>query len=175
VNGKRDQYGGNLMKLRWLVVPALVIAFGSFITAQNRPVANKIGYIDSEKVVQAHPDFKKVQDVRTQAEKELKPLQDRLQPLQTKLQAGNATAAEQQQFQIARQALQDTAKRWTDRQQTALQPITEAIDKTVEKVAQQQAFAMVLDKKVAASSGLVIYASDDLDLTNTVIKALAKN
>lgn len=55
-----------------------------------------------------------------------------------------------------------------------LRPITEDIDKIVSKVAKEQGFAIVLDQEVAASSGLVVYAAQGLDLTPAILQALPK-
>lgn len=159
----------------WLFAVALLsLLLGGSLIAQNRPTPNRIGYVDAEKVVQAHKDFKKVQDIRNQAERELKPIRDQLQPLEAKLRAGNATAKEQQDYRVLAQSLQEASKKWSDRANTALKPITEEIDQVIARVAQQQGFAMIFDKKVAASSGLVVYAADELEITEAVIKALSK-
>ncbi|GIW27632.1 MAG: hypothetical protein KatS3mg070_0995 [Meiothermus sp.] len=159
----------------WLFAVALLsFLLGGSLIAQNRPTPNRIGYVDAEKIVQAHKDFKKVQDIRNQAERELKPIRDQLQPLEAKLRAGNATAKEQQDYRVLAQSLQEAGKKWSDRVNAALKPITEEIDQVIAKVAQQQGFAMIFDKKVAASSGLVVYAADELEITDAVIKALPK-
>lgn len=163
------------MSKNWLfVVMLLSLLLGGSLIAQNRTTPTRIGYVDAEKVVQAHKDFKKVQDIRNQAERELKPLRDQLQPLEAKLRAGNATAKDQQDYRVLAQSLQEAGKKWSDRASAALKPITEEIDQVIARVAQQQGFAMILDKKVAATSGLVVYAADELEITDAVIKALPK-
>ncbi|RDI94822.1 OmpH family outer membrane protein [Meiothermus sp. QL-1] len=159
----------------WTIVAALAfLVLGGSLLAQNRSVPTRVGYVDAEKVVQAHKDFKKVQDIRAQAERELKPLRDQAQALEAKLRAGNATAKEQQDYRIVAQSLQEAGRKWTERANAALKPITEEIDQAIARVAQQQGFAIVLDKRVAAQSGLVVYAADELDLTDAVIRALPK-
>lgn len=159
----------------WLFAVALLgLLLGGSLIAQNRPTPSRIGYVDAEKVIQAHKDFKKVQDIRSQAERELKPIRDQLQPLEAKLRAGSATAKEQQDYRVLAQSLQEASKKWGDRVNTSLKPITEEIDQVIARVAQQQGFAMIFDKKVAASSGLVVYAADELEITEAVIKALSK-
>ena len=162
----------NRNSLFFLVLLGLLL--GGTLIAQNRPTPTRIGYVDAEKVVQAHKDFKKVQDIRTQAERELKPLRDQIQPLEDKLRAGNATAKEQQDYRVLAQSLQEAGRKWTDRSNAALKPITEEIDQVIARLAQQQGFAVILDKKVAATSGLVVYAADELEITEAVIKALPK-
>jgi len=156
------------------VLLILSLLLGGSLVAQNRPTPNRIGYVDAEKVVQAHKDFKKVQEIRNQAERELKPIRDQLQTLETKLRAGNATAKEQQDYRVLAQSLQEAGKKWSDRANAALKPITEEIDQVIAQVAQQQGFAMILDKKVAATSGLVVYAAGELEITDAVIRALPR-
>lgn len=90
---------------------------------------------------------KKVQDVRTQAERELKPLRDQLQPLEAKLRAGNATAKEQQDYRVLAQSLQEAGRKWTERSNAVLKPITEEIDQVIARVAQQQASPLCWTKK----------------------------
>lgn len=158
--------------------PLLVLAgllLGGTLTAQNKPAPTKIGYIDAEKVIQAHQNFKNVQDIQAQAKKELDPLVEKLKPLDAKMRAGNATAKEQQDYQVLRQTLTDGQKKWATKQQEALKPITEEIDGVITKFAQQQGFAMIFDFKVARDSGLVVFGDDSLNLTDAVIKILPKN
>jgi outer membrane protein len=162
------------MRSGLFVLLILSLLLGGSLVAQNRPTPNRIGYVDAEKVVQAHKDFKKVQEIRNQAERELKPIRDQLQTLEAKLRAGNATAKEQQDYRVLAQSLQEAGKKWSDRANAALKPITEEIDQVIAQVAQQQGFAMILDKKVAATSGLVVYAAGELEITDAVIRALPR-
>jgi len=164
------------MKRALFLVPVLAgLLLGGSLVAQNKPTPTKLGYIEAEKVVAAHPDFKKVKDIQDQAKKELDPLVEKIKPLDAKLKAGNATAKEQQDYQILRQSYADAQKKWADKQQTALTPITDEIDKIIAKFAEQQGFAMIFDFKVARDSGLVVYGANDLNVTDAVIKLLPKN
>ncbi|MBF6594884.1 MAG: OmpH family outer membrane protein [Thermaceae bacterium] len=163
------------MKRGLFFVPVLLgLLFGGWLMAQDKSVPNRIGYIDSDVVLQAHPDFAKVKEVQTQAQGELKPLQDQLTALEAKLQGGGATAKDQQDYQALRQGYQDTLKKWQAKQDVVLNPITDEINNIVAKVAQEQGFALVMDKRVAGSSGLVVYADNGLDLTDAVVKAIPK-
>jgi outer membrane protein len=163
------------MNRNWLffiVVAGLLL--GGSLVAQNRPVPTRVGYVDAERIVQAHRDFRRVQEVRTQAERELRPIREQLQPLEAKLRAGTATAREQQDYRVLAQSLQEAGRRWTERSNAVLRPITEEIDQVIARVAQQQGFAIVLDKQVAATSGLVVYAAEELDITEAIIRALPR-
>lgn len=139
------------------------------LIAQNQPVL-KVGFMDSQKVVQAHPRYKEIQAVIEQAQKELKPLEDQLKTLQPKIQAGTATAKEQQDFQTLRNAYQQASQKWAERRAKALEPITKEIDVQIDKFARAQGFGIILDRRVASSSGLVLYGDDSLDVTDEVAK-----
>jgi len=163
------------MKRFSLFVPILAgLLLSSLLVAQTQPTANKIGYLNARAVVEAHPQFAKVKEIQTKAEAELKPLREQLQSLDTKLRAGNATAQEQQAYRTAAQNLEAAGQKWTEQQNAVLRPITEDIDKVIGKVAKEQGFAIVLDQEVAASSGLVVYAAQELDLTQAIVRALPK-
>ncbi|WP_337844309.1 OmpH family outer membrane protein [Thermus sp.] len=142
--------------------------------AQNKTVATRIGFVDANALVQAHPDYKKVQDVQAQAKKELAPLEEKLKPLDQKVRAGQATAKERQDYETLAKSYQDTLKKWQDRQDAVLKPILEDVDQAIAKVAKAQGFAVVMSRQVAAQSGLVVYADEDTDLTQAVIRELKR-
>ncbi|MGK0618354.1 OmpH family outer membrane protein [Meiothermus cerbereus] len=163
------------MKRFSLFVPILAgLLLSSLLVAQTQPTANKIGYLNARAVVEAHPQFAKVREIQTKAEAELKPLREQLQSLDAKLRTGNATAQEQQAYRTAAQSLEAAGQKWGEQQNAALRPITEDIDKVIGKVAKEQGFAIVLDQEIAASSGLVVYAAQELDLTQAIVRALPK-
>lgn len=156
---------------------ALALALGALLTpmlAQNRNVATRLGFVDADALVQAHPDYKKVQDLQAQARKELAPLEEKLKPLDQKIRSGQATAKERQDYEALLKTYQDTLKKWQDRQNPVLKSILEEVDQAIAKVAKAQGFAVVMSRQVAAQSGLVVYADEDTDLTQAVIKELKK-
>jgi outer membrane protein len=143
------------------------------LIAQNQPML-KVGFMDSQTVVQAHPRYKEIQAVIDQAQKELKPVEDQLKALQPKIQAGTATAKEQQDFQTLRNAYQQTYQKWAERQAKATEPITKQIDVEIAKFAKAQGFGIILDRRVAgpAGTGLVLYGDNSLDVTDEVAKVV---
>lgn len=163
------------MKRGLFFIPVLLgLLLGGGLLAQDKTVVTRIGYIDTDAILQAHPQFAKVKEVQTQAQGELKPLQDQIKALEAKIQGGTATAKEQQDYQALAKGYQDTLKKWQDKQDGVINPITEAINGVVAKVAQEQGFAIVMDKRVAGTSGLIVYADPGLDLTDAVVKAMPK-
>ncbi|MER3481388.1 MAG: hypothetical protein C4327_13210 [Meiothermus sp.] len=155
--------------VRFVPVVLGVMMATSPLIAQNQPVL-KVGFMDSQQVVQAHPRYKEVQAVMEQAQKELKPMEDQLKALQPKIQAGTATAKEQQDFQTLRNAYQQASQKWAERRAKALEPITKEIDVQIAKFARAQGFGIILDRRVASASGLVLYGDDSLDVTDPVAK-----
>ncbi|MCX7849117.1 OmpH family outer membrane protein [Thermus sp.] len=156
---------------------ALLLALGALLTpmlAQNKTVATRVGFVDADALVQAHPDYKKVQDLQAQARKEIAPLEEKLKPLNQKIASGQATAKERQDYDALLKTYQDTVKKWQDRQNPVLKPILEEVDQAIAKVAKAQGFAVVMSRQVAAQSGLVVYADEDTDLTQAVIRELKR-
>ncbi len=156
---------------------ALLLALGALLTpllAQNKTTATRVGFVDADALVQAHPDYKKVQDLQAQARKEISPLEDKLKPLAQKVQSGQASAKERQDYEALLKTYQDTVKKWQERQNPLLKPILEDVDNAIAKVAKAQGFAVVMSRQVAAQSGLVVYADEDTDLTQAVIRELKR-
>ena len=161
-----------MKRLAWFIPILLgVMIAATPLVAQNRPVL-RVGFLDSEKVIQAHPRYKEVQTVLDQANKELKPITDQLTPLQQKIQAGTATAKEQQDFQTLRNTYQQASQKWNERRAKALEPLTKEIDVQIDKFARTQGFGIILDRRVASASGLVLYGDDSLDVTDEIINAI---
>ena len=156
--------------MKRLPLIGVLLALGALLTpmlAQNKTVASRVGFVDADALVQAHPDYKKVQEVQSQARKKLKPLDE-------KVRAGQATAKERQDYEALAKTYQATLKKWQDRQNQVLKPILEDVDKAIAKVAKAQGFSVVMSRQVAAQSGLVVYADEDTDLTQAVIQELKR-
>ncbi|GGN05764.1 hypothetical protein GCM10007092_20740 [Thermus composti] len=156
---------------------ALLLGLGLGLTplmAQNKNVPSRVGFVDADALIQAHPDYKKVQDVQAQAKKELSPLEEKLKPLDQKVRSGQASAKERQDYEALMKTYQSTLEKWRERQNQALKPILEDVDRAIAKVAQAQGFSVVMSRQVAAQSGLVVYASNDTDLTQVVIQELKR-
>ncbi|WP_243030401.1 OmpH family outer membrane protein [Thermus altitudinis] len=163
--------------MKRLSLAALLLAFSALLTpmlAQNKNVATRVGFVDADALVQAHPDYKKVQDLQAQARKELGPIEEKIKPLEAKIRSGQATAKERQDYENLVKTYQDTVKKWQERQNPVLKPILEDVDKAIAKVAKAQGFSVVMSRQVAAQSGLVVYADDDTDLTEAVKKELKR-
>ena len=117
----------------------LAIAFSllGIAHAQTTPAppASAICFVNAQRLLEAHPDGAKVLEARKRAEDELKPLQGQIQALQQKIAAGNATAAERQQYETLVKSYQARAVALQDAQNKLLEPITRAVDAAIAKVA----------------------------------------
>ena len=162
--------------LKKIIPVLLAVALTAAFTLPNaQSKATKIGFVNAQKVLECHPDGKGIVAQRKKAEDELKPLVTQIQGLQAKVQGGQATAAERQQYETLVKSYQARVKALSDKQTALLAPITKEVDVAVNKVAKAQGFVLVMDRAIASSSGLVIYADPDgTDLTDEVIAEVKK-
>jgi outer membrane protein len=160
---------------KYLHIILAVAATAAFTVPLAQTKATRIGFVTAQKVLENHPQGKGIVDQRTKATEELKPLQTQIVALQQKIQGGTATAAERQQYETLAKTYQARAKALQDKISKLLEPITKEVDLAVQKVAKAQGYVLVMDKAIAASSGLVIYADPDgTDLTDEVIAEVKK-
>jgi outer membrane protein len=160
---------------KFLPIILAVAATAAFTVPLAQSKATRIGFVTAQKVLENHPQGKGVLDQRKKAEEELKPLQAQIVALQQKIAGGSATAADRQQYETLAKAYQARAKALQDKVTKLLDPITKEVDSAVAKVAKAQGYVLVMDRQIAASSGLVIYADPDgTDLTDEVIAEVKK-
>ena len=156
----------------------LILAFSLFGIAHAQttppPLAGGICFVNAQRILEAHPDGAKVLEARKRAEDELKPLQQQILALQQKISAGSATAADRQQYETLAKSYQSRTAALQDTQNKLLEPITRAVDTAVARVALTRGCSVVLDRAIAASSGLVVYADPSTDMTDAVIAEVRK-
>lgn len=147
------------------------LAFGTVVPhAQNS--TQKIAYVDVQDVTRAHPQFGTLDAVNKQAEAALKPTRDQITAIQQKGQ--NATPAERQQYETLVKTYQANAKQWEEKVNAQSKPVIDAVNAAIATTAKAQGVTMVLNKTIAASSELVIYADPSMDLTAAVKTQLGK-
>lgn len=157
-----------------LLVTLAVLGGGSALFAQEKPVPNKIGYVNVEAVIRAHPDFSQLDAIYKQADSELGPLRQQISAIEAKIRSNQASDKDRQDYQTLRNTYNETSKKWEEQANAKLQPITQAIDQVVASVAQSQGIAVVMNYEVARQSALVIYADQSTDLTAMVSQEVAK-
>ncbi len=163
------------MKRAFAVLLALsLLALSGLPLAQNKAVPNRVGFVDAETVVQAHPGYPAVAEIQKKRDAEMKPLIEKIKPLEAKIAAGEATAKERQDYQVLLEAIKKVQAKWNPKIQAKLEPLIKEVDRVVARVAKENGFAVVMNRRVAASSNLVVYADPSTDLTQAVVEALKK-
>lgn len=160
---------------RFLIYAAVaaiaLFAFSTTLTAQDQPT--KIVFVDSQAAIRAHPAGAEIAALEEQARAEIEALEADLQVLIDKANSGQElTAAERDQAATLQRTLQDVRARWTARINEVAAPAEEAVTQTIAAIAQENGYTIVLDRRVAASSSLVVYAQEGLDITQLVIERL---
>ncbi len=155
----------------------VVVSFGSLATAQTSvSQTTTVCFINAQRVLAAHPMGAKVIEAQQKAQAELKGLSDKIQELQVKVANGTATTAEKQQYEVlvkTAQARQAQLKTQIDK---LLEPITRDVDVAVSKVAIARGCAVVLDRAIAAQSGLVVFVNPNtsFDISDDIILEITK-
>lgn len=150
---------------------AIVAAFGLGTVAPHAQTpAQKVGFVDVTKVLAAHPNDKDIKDIQTKADAELKPLADQINAIDAK--GANASAAEKQQRTVLVTTYQTKQKTYGDQVQPKIDAVEKAVDTAIGSVAKTNGYSVVMDRGVAAKSGLVVYADETTDLTAAALKAL---
>jgi outer membrane protein len=155
--------------MRRIVFSALLVV-GSVAFAQ--PKSTRLCFVQSGPILEAHPEGPKIVAAKVNAEKELKPILEAARALQSKASAGSASAAERQQLDTLSKTIQATQRKWQSRIDALLKPVEVDVDKAIATTARALGCNVVLDRLAARNSALVVYADEDLDITQDVIKTL---
>ncbi|WP_291429385.1 OmpH family outer membrane protein [Deinococcus sp.] len=150
---------------------ALVAAYGLGTVAPHAQTpAQKVGFVNVSKLLAAHPSDKDIQAIQKKADEELSALDKQVKAIDAKGAA--ASAAEKQN----REALVTTIKSKADAYDKQLAPkiaeVEKAVDSAINTTAKSNGFSIIMDRDVAAKSGLVIYADSSTELTDAVAKAV---
>lgn len=151
-----------------LVAAGLGFAANSF---QAQTAASKVGFVNTDEVFKKHPLSVGIEKIKADATKELAPLSKQINDLQAK--GDKMTAKERQDLETAVKTAQPIQQKWRDQVLRATEPMNDSVNKALKDIAVKQGFSIVMERSVAASSGLVVYADEaNVDLTDTVIKAV---
>ncbi|HET9026645.1 MAG TPA: OmpH family outer membrane protein [Trueperaceae bacterium] len=151
------------------ILAAVVIAVtASSLSAQSRPT--KLVFVDSQAVLRAHPAGQAVEALRAQAQTEVKGLTDSIAALEAKLGAGQTlTPDESERYATLRTTLQAVQTRYLNDIEAAAAPAVQATNVAITELAKENGYTVVLDRVEAANQRIVVYADDDLDITQLVI------
>jgi outer membrane protein len=153
-----------------LLLAALVVSSAQAQSASPTP-ANAICFIQSQRVLAAHPKGAAVFEAQQKAQAELQEISDKIQALSVKISNGTATAADRQladTLQKTGQARSTTLKTQIDKM---LEPITRDVDAAIAKVGTAKGCGVVLDRAIASQSGLFVWVNPNttLDISDDVI------
>jgi outer membrane protein len=162
------------MKRLTLLLTALA-AFAAFAllasvatTAQDQPT--KIVFVDSQAAISAHPSGAASDALQEQASEEISSLRDQIQGYTDRIRAGQQlTPEENEVYQTLLTTIQSVQQFWQQEISTTAEPALVAVNEAIAQIAEEEGYTIVMEFGVSASSGLVVYAQDGLDITATVI------
>lgn len=156
-----------------------IVAFMAFGTTAN---AQKIAYIVSESIVPEMPAYKKAKSeveaygkqLQKVLESEQKKAQDYYQEIMEKAQRGELTPKQEQEAQAKLQTMQaelqkqaaDADRKLAEKEGSLTKPLYEELDSALKKVAKENGYAYILDKK------FLLYSEGGIDATAKVKAAL---
>lgn len=161
---------------------ALVFALAAG-SAEAQAQTLKIGYINSQEILQNAPGAKEAQDTFQKEMQgytdEAQRLQDELQRMQQQLQQQELTLSpeakrnRQQQIQQKAQDAQDRMQQLDQlaqqRRSELIQPVMDKVTAVIEKMREEGNYSLILD----VAAGSIISADPSLDLTQEVIRRLS--
>jgi outer membrane protein len=162
------------MKRLTLLVTA-VAAFAAFAllasvatTAQDQPT--KIVFVDSQAAISAHPAGAASDALQEQATGEISGLRDQIQGYTDRIRAGQQLTPEENEiYQTLLTTIQTVQQRWQQEITATAEPALAAVNEAIAELADEQGYTIVMEFGVSATSGLVVYAQDGLDITSAVI------
>lgn len=158
------------MHARYLtLLPLLLLA-----TAQPHAAtpARKVGFVNVQAAVKAMPGSATYLKLVGKADADLKARQKTIQTLSAKANASRKPA-DLSALNAAEKALVASQKAQAQSIAKAFAPLASKLNAAVAKVGRANGFSIVLDRRVAAQSGLVVYANNaTTDVTAAVIKAV---
>ncbi|MBB5233425.1 OmpH family outer membrane protein [Deinococcus budaensis] len=159
------------MNAKALAPAAIVAAFGLGALAPHaQTTPQKVGFVNVQKLLSAHPNDKDLQAIQKKANDELGALDKQIKAIDAK--GASASAAEKQNRATLVSTIQAKAKAYDDQMKPKVAAVEKAVDLAVNTVAKQNGYSIVMDSNVAAGSSLVIFAENGTDLTDAALKAL---
>lgn len=162
------------LTLLGLAAALLVAILVPSLSAQSRQT--KVVFVDAQAVIRAHPAGQVVENLRAQAEAEIKDLRDGVAALETKLSTGQTLSPEEsERYATLRSTLQAVQARYLNDINAAAEPAVVATNEAIAALAKENGYTVVMDRVEAANQRLVVYADEDLDITQLVIDRVKGN
>lgn len=152
----------------FLILPLALLA----TTPHAQQRKSRVGFVDVQQAVTSLPGSAAYLNLSKSADKDLKAKQDNIQKLATRANKSRS-AADRQALAKAQQAFVSAQKGYQGRLATAFKPLATKVNAAIASAAKSNGYTIVLDRRVAAQSKLVVYANTGAtDLTPAVVKAL---
>jgi outer membrane protein len=177
------------LSARFSSAKSFVLGFGLAIgfvlgAAFQPPAGEKVGYVEIEKVISEMPEAKPIKEklekearqAQADLEKMQKDLKDAYDEYERKkaMMRADEQKKKEEELQTKMQQLQQQglSKREAlqKREAELLKPVEEKISKTIEKIAQQNGYSIILNKGGVANT--VLYGDKSNNLTYKLIDAL---
>ncbi|WP_161881689.1 OmpH family outer membrane protein [Deinococcus alpinitundrae] len=154
-----------------LLAAALITGLAGAATLK----AGKVGLVDVQKVIESSKGGPAFVTLNQKADTDLGKQSQAIGTLQAKVNTGKASAADVQALKKAQTTYQTALKNYDVQRRKAFAPVAGSVNAAVAAAAKAQGFTVVLDKRKAASSSIVIYANTQTtDLTAAAQKAVKK-
>ncbi|HLV12424.1 MAG TPA: OmpH family outer membrane protein [Trueperaceae bacterium] len=152
------------------LVLALVLAFTN-LSAQGRPT--KVVFVRAQAAILAHPAGAQVEELRQQAQAEIGELLTSIQALESRIAAGEELSPEDnERYQALVTSANAVQERYRQEIDAAAQPAIQAVNGILAELAAENGYTLIMDADKARELDLVVYADDDLDVTQLVVDRL---
>ncbi len=159
-----------LTALGIVAVLATLFAF-SHLSGQGRDT--KVVFIRSQAAILAHPAGAQVDQLKQQAQAEIDGLVASLQDLEARLAAGDQLSPEEnERYQALVTSINAVQERYAQDIDAAARPAIETVNAILADLATENGYTIIMDADEARNLDLVVYADDDLDITQMVIDRL---
>lgn len=157
------------MKRLFLLLPMALL-----LTApQAQSGKGRLGFVNVPQLVAAMPGGANYTALRKKADTDLGQQQKNLQTLLVKVN-GSPTAANKAAVTKAQQTFAKAQKNYQTQIAAAFKPLATKLNSAIAKTAKANGYSVVLDRQVAATTRLVVYANSSTDLTAAVMKEIKK-
>lgn len=137
--------------------------------------AGKLGLVDVQQVITSNKAGASFSALNKKADADLSAQAKALSSLQAKVNGGKGSAADKKALAAAQTKYQNSAKSYDAQRQKSFAPLAGIVNTAVATASKAQGYTVVLDKRKAAASGIVVYAnSKTTDITAAVQKAVKK-
>ncbi len=134
----------------------------------------RAAYVNSQYLLTLHPIYPQLVSLQEQARLDVNDLNQRANELLAKRQGGGElTPDESDLLEITIATLEAITARYDADINAMLEPAFDDISQLVTTIAEELGLTMVFDYSAARSTGLIVYAQPDADITELVASRLA--